>query len=156
MLVKISILTKPSKAKITIDDKLIGTSPLMNQTIEAGVHIIKTEKEEYETEEKKIEFYQDKNITLSLTPIEYGTIEVSAYPRARVYLDGNPYLEKEIPLEVITGRKKLKVRVGPHKIEFVSLKSKEKLSLAVMAETGKIITAFANFKAGKVETSVKK
>ena len=155
VLVKISIQTNPAKAKITIDDKLIGTSPL-NQTIEAGVHIVKAEKEEYETEEKKMEFYQDYNIALPLTPIEYGTIEVSAYPRARVYLDGNPYLEKGIPLEVITGRKKLKVRVGPHKIEFVSSKSNEKLSLAVMAETGKIITAFANFKAGKVETSVKK
>jgi len=156
MLVKISIQTKPSKAKITIDDKLIGTSPLMNQAIEAGVHIIKTEKEEYETEEKKVEFYQDYNTTLSLTPIEYGTIEVSAYPRARVYLDGNPYLEKGIPLEVTTGRKKLKVRVGPHKIEFVSLKSKEKLATDITAETGTNIWAYANFRAGKVEITQKK
>ncbi len=155
LVVKISIQTNPSKAKITIDDKLTGTSPL-NQTIETGAHIFKIEKEGYETEEKKIEFYQDYSVALPLTPIEYGTIEVSAYPRARVYLDGNPVLEKGIPLEVFTGPKKLKVRVGPHKIEFVSTTSKEKLSLAITAETGKIITAFANFKAGKVETSVKK
>ncbi|MCX6577363.1 MAG: hypothetical protein NTV82_13340, partial [Candidatus Aminicenantes bacterium] len=82
--------------------------------------------------------------------------EVSAYPRARVYLDGNPYLEKGIPLEVTTGRKKLKVRVGPHKIEFVSLKSKEKLATDITAETGTNIWAYANFRAGKVEITQKK
>jgi serine/threonine protein kinase len=150
LLVKISIQTNPSKAKISIDEKLSGTSP-WTQTIETGAHHLKIEKEGYETEEKKIEFYQDFNIELPLTPIEYGTIEVSSYPRATVYLDGNPVLEKGAPLVLFTGPKKLKVRVGPHKIEFVSSTSNEKLSAVITAETGKTYKAFANFKTGKVE-----
>jgi serine/threonine protein kinase len=152
-LVKITIQTTPPKAKITLDDQQLGISPLVQKTIEAGAYTLKIEKEGYETYDKKTEFYQDSSLAISLTQIGYGTIEVSAYPKATLYLDGNPLTEKGVPLVIFTGLEKRKVPSGQHTIEFVPLGSKERISKTITVETGKTYTV--NYRTGKVLVTVK-
>lgn len=156
LLVNVSIKTTPSGAMITIDEKQLGPSP-QNQRLETGAHTLKIEKEGYQTEKIPIEFYQNYDKTFVLSPAKYGFVEVMAYPRATVTVDGNPVLDKRGALLVFdTAAKKLRWRVGPHDVKFTSLGSEGELSETVTVDSDKIYRVYANFKTRKVDVTLVK
>ncbi len=88
----ISIEVNIPTATVFVDEKEIGKTPIYNIEIIPGEHMVKVEKNGYETYKKSIVFKQGQSVALhvflskKMTPIESepGT------PIANINVDGNP------------------------------------------------------------------
>ncbi len=87
----IAVNTAPSQAKIYLDNKLLGESPIARQKIESGNHSVRIEKDLYHTEEQNILFNDgdDKPLTYDLKPA-FGELIINSVPTgAELSIDGN-------------------------------------------------------------------
>ncbi len=100
----IQFASAPSGAKITLDGKLIGITPIAKQQIESSTHKIKIEAELYHTyeEEFKIVDGQEKIVNAVLKPA-FGALVVNSLPEssATIFIDGKqvgttPFANKKL------------------------------------------------------------
>lgn len=86
----LSVNTSPENAKIFLDGKIIGASPLEKLKIESGKHTIRTELDDYHGSQKEIDIADGQHIPVDLNLKKaYGTIEVTSEPTgARLFVNG--------------------------------------------------------------------
>ncbi len=100
----IRIETEPSGAKVFLDRKEIGTSPLAEQKLQSGVYKIQAELPLYHDTEQEIKVSDGDNKVIRLNLKQaFGSLSVvSTTAEAEVYLDGKlagktPYNKEVIP-----------------------------------------------------------
>ncbi len=99
-----AVQSVPEGARIFLDGKLVGISPIPRNTISSGAHQIKAEMEMYHPKEQEviIKNGDDKNIAVNLTPA-FGILEITSYPETggKVFIDDKevgltPYLNPKM------------------------------------------------------------
>ena len=100
-----AVRTTPDGAKVYIDQKLAGTSPLQRAQLESGSYVIKIEKELYHPVQRDIELKDadDETLSFDLKPA-FGELAVRSVPEegATVLIDGSevgrtPYTNRTYP-----------------------------------------------------------
>lgn len=100
----IAITTSPSSAKVTLDNRFIGNSPVERMQVESGNHTIKIEKDLYHTLEKTITLSDgdDEQLNYDLQPA-FGKLVIKSVPEeAEVKINGRsvgttPYRNAQQP-----------------------------------------------------------
>lgn len=86
----LSVVTIPTGARLFVDEKLSGQSPLTLDAIEVGSHVVRAELDGYTPVSRTLEFQQgEKKVEEIRLEREVGVLEVMAKPEGiRVFVDG--------------------------------------------------------------------
>lgn len=86
----LSAISIPTGARVFVDDKLSGQTPLTLESLEAGTHAIKVEMDGYTTVSRSLEFQQgEKKVEEFRLEREVGILEVMTKPEGvKVFVDG--------------------------------------------------------------------
>ncbi len=114
----ITINSNPSGADVYLDGTKIGRTPLENYTVEAGSHVIKISKEDYEEYKEKItlDIGETRTVFATLTP-KFGYLKVDSTPTgAKVYIDGTPRGSTPLTLKLDVGSYTLKLEKDGYEV----------------------------------------
>ena len=137
----LSVISIPSGAKLYIDEKLAGQTPLTLDSMEAGSHVIRAEMDGYATVTRPVELQQgEKKVEELQLERNVGTIEVLAKPEGvKVFVDGTEQgvvmLAQDNPVPRFTHE----LAVGPHTVS-LRLKTYGTVDRRVTVEKGKTVT----------------
>lgn len=86
----LSVITVPTGARLFVDDKLCGQSPLTLDSIDAGTHVVKAELDGYASVTRTVDFQKgEKKVEEFRLEQNVGAIEVMAKPDGiKVFIDG--------------------------------------------------------------------
>jgi len=138
-----TLSTNPPGASVFIGKVFTGISPLKISNL-FGTYEIKIEKEGYKTIQETIVIKSDGNKLYDLEKIKilFAKIRFKADPYADVYVDGK--IIGEVP-----PIRTQEVKVGKHKIEFVSTPLNKKYTVEVEIKTGENIEIRMNMQTGE-------
>jgi hypothetical protein len=137
----LSVISIPSGAKLYIDEKLAGQTPLTLDSIEAGSHVIRAELDGYATVTRPVELQQgEKKVEELQLERNVGTMEVLAKPDGvKVFVDGTEQgvvmLSQDNPVPRFTHE----LAVGTHTVS-LRLKAYGTVDRRVTVEKGKTVT----------------
>ncbi|MBS3159938.1 PEGA domain-containing protein [Candidatus Woesearchaeota archaeon] len=108
----LDIRITPQNAKVYIDGRFIGTTPLVTK-INTGKRTISIEKFGYEPYVMQLSIEENKQIDIkeTLNEIKMGSVIIRSIPnRARVYMNGYYYGRTPLELEFEPGIRKLEIK----------------------------------------------
>jgi hypothetical protein len=121
---QLDIVSRPPGARVTIDRRALGTTPLRGHTLGEGAHAITVEKSGFQTRQLSVVVAPGEHRTLDVElrmtgkrgkrelKVSGGTLTVTTVPWSKVY-DGNKLLGTT-PLHNV------RLSVGPHTLKFVN------------------------------------
>ncbi|MFB0564928.1 MAG: protein kinase [Candidatus Aminicenantaceae bacterium] len=125
------ISTIPAKAKIYINDSLVG-STFSRKVPEKSRYKLRIEKEGYKTIQEDLVINSDFSKTYQLQKAGYGWFRISAYPYAEVKIDGK-LIGK--PGESVPPARNVRVTEGKHRLTFILKDYAEKTITEELVET---------------------
>jgi len=85
---KLQVNVKPVKAKIILDNKEVGNSPLLMENVIPGKHIIKVNATGYDTHEQEITISKDKPTVLNINLKKIFNLSIKSTPsKADIYIN---------------------------------------------------------------------
>ncbi|MGB6865122.1 MAG: PEGA domain-containing protein, partial [Candidatus Aminicenantaceae bacterium] len=138
-------ITEPPDASVTMDDKQPEKTPV-DIPVLPGSHMIRIEKEGYQTIAKQITLNKDEELREVLVPAAPVKIRLSAFPGAEVIIDGNligrvpPILNHEIAPGVHT-IVFINTDLDKRHEERVELKAGTNIKLHMKMETGELLVS---------------
>lgn len=106
------VSSEPGDARVLVDGVPVGrTSKLDVLMLQPGRHELEIRKEGFLPETRSVELRADDTsfVHVILTAISGGSIQLSATPRARVYLDGDPEGDTPVTLPALPGSHTVKL-----------------------------------------------
>ncbi len=142
-----SILMKssPSKAKIFLDGREVGTTPDTIRSIDPGTHEVEIRLEGYEVWRERLSIVTDKEKALiAVLQVKTGSLVIDSEPaNARIYLDGDKIGTTPDTLRyIVPGEHKVEVRMDGYEIW--------RESIEIEADIEKALTATLRAKSGTV------
>jgi hypothetical protein len=110
----LEIITEPAGAKVFVDEKEWGLSPLTKTKLARKKYLVEIEKKGFKKEAIEADLLTESTDVLVVSlkkNVAYGTLDVSAHPWAKVYIDGKLVAES-------TPKYGLRVEEGEHIIRF--------------------------------------
>jgi hypothetical protein len=142
--VAVSLDTSPSSARIFMNNKLVGTSPIKG-TYPLGKYQIKIEKAGYQTREFSVDLQTNFAQIYNLQKIESLSIVIKVHPWADVFIDGK--FTGQIPPV-----KKVPISLGKHTIKFK--RNGQLIDKEVEIKRGQNLEVFMNLLTGEFRTKV--
>jgi serine/threonine protein kinase len=137
--VVLAIETDPSSARIFLNNKLEGTSPI-KVSYPPGKYQIKIEKAGYQTREFSVDLRTNFERTYNLEKLESPLIVIKVHPWADVFIDGK--FAGQIPPV-----KRVPIDVGKHTIKFK--RNGQFIDKEVEIKSGKNLEVFMNLLTGE-------
>ena len=137
----LSVITIPTGAKLFVDDKLCGQTPLTLDSMGAGSHVVRAEMDGYTPVTRTIDFKQgEKKVEELRLEQNVGTLEVMAKPDGvKVYLDGVDLGVVMMAQDNAVARLNHDVAVGNHTVS-LRLKNYGTIDRRVTIEKGQTVT----------------
>lgn len=137
----LSVITLPSGARLFMDEKLCGQTPMTLDSIEAGSHVVRAEMEGYAPVTKTIDFQQgEKKVEELRLERNVGTLEVMARPEGiKVFVDGSELGSVLLAPDSPVARFSHDIAVGGHVVS-LRLKGYGQVERRVMIEKGQTVT----------------
>ena len=137
----IEFKTEPAGARLILDEKAIGTSPLRIK-LAVGEYKIRVEIEGYRTLDEKISVESDSEKNYTLSKLGSGKLIIKAQPYAEVSIEGK--IIGEVPPVKI-----LDVVEGKHSIVFVATKMNKKYDVVIDLKAGETYEIRMNMETGE-------
>ncbi len=137
--VMLVIDTTPSSARIFLNNKLVGTSPI-KASYPPGKYQIKIEKAGFQTREFSVDLRTNFERTYSLDRLESSQILIKVHPWADVFIDGK-FVGQIPPV------KKVPIQVGKHTIKFK--RNGQFVDKNIEIKRGKNLEVFMNLLTGE-------
>ena len=84
----ISLTSTPDGAKVYIDDKYIGTTPLKSDKLNVGTRIVRVEKDEYQTTDREVVVNDKQTTTANINMLSvYVDVTINTSADADIYID---------------------------------------------------------------------
>jgi formylglycine-generating enzyme required for sulfatase activity len=110
----LSITSQPEGAQVSVDEEVLGVTPLTGLSVAAGDHTLKVLAQRHQPVEQAIQvtgMEQPQNFTLELAPA-WANIALESQPAgAQVYLDGEQLATTPATLEILQGEHQLELRL---------------------------------------------
>ncbi|MEI8139485.1 MAG: PEGA domain-containing protein [bacterium] len=137
----LSVISIPTGAKLYIDEKLCGQTPLTLDAMDAGSHVIRAELDGFAPETRTIDFQQgEKKVEELRLERNMGIIEVMAKPDGvKVFVDGSEQGMVMLGQDNPVARFSQDVAVGDHVVS-LRLKGYGTVERRVTIEKGKSVT----------------
>jgi hypothetical protein len=137
----LSVISIPTGAKLFIDDKLCGQTPLTVDAMDAGSHVIRAEMDGFAPETRTIDFQQgEKKVEELRLERNVGMLEVMAKPDGiKVFVDGTEQGAVMLGQDNPVARFSQDVAVGDHVVS-LRLKGYGTVERRVIIEKGKTVT----------------
>jgi serine/threonine protein kinase len=137
--VMLVIDTAPSSARISLNDKLVGTTPL-KASYPPGKYQIKIEKAGYQTREFAVDLQTNFERTYNLEKLESLQLLIKVHPWADVFIDGK--FAGQIPPV-----KRVPIDVGKHTLKFK--RDGQFIDKEIEIKRGKNLEVFMNLLTGE-------
>ena len=136
----ISIKSKPSKAKIYIDDNDAGITPGIIKSVVPGTHEIEVRMDGYEVWSESVDVEADKEKTITaVLQAKTCTINIKSKPsNARVYFDDNDSGITPVVLKsIVPGTHEVEVRMDGYEVwsKSVDIETDKKITLTAVLQT---------------------
>jgi len=137
----LSVMTIPSGAKLFVDEKLCGQTPLTLDAVDAGSHIVRAEMDGYTPVTRTVDFQQgEKKVEEFRLERNVGTLEVMAKPDGiKVFIDGAEQGVVLLTQDNPVARFSQDVAVGNHVVS-LRLKGYGTVDRRIILEKGKTVT----------------
>lgn len=117
----LNLTTTPPGASITINDKLVGNSPLLNYKLMSGKYLLTLKADFYKTTQEEMIIADGQTLTKVIDlPPDFGSISIQAAPNgSKVLIDGkaagvSPLFIKQVAV----GSHKVRIEKGDHYYPF--------------------------------------
>ena len=127
------VIKEPPNAKVYIDGKYVGTTPI-KLTLKEGKYKITVETSQFDSETKTVQIFFDRTVELSFNPKPKGILEADSKPQGAKVIDGKETL----------GKTPLKVKLDPGEHILVFKHGSLGASRKVKIEYKKITKLFVN------------
>ena len=84
----LSVTSNPTSAKVYLDGKEMGVTPLFIPKILVGNHVVKVSMENFKTEEQNVVVRKDKEQNVSFTMKDFANFTIMSKPNANLYING--------------------------------------------------------------------
>ncbi|MGR3174615.1 MAG: PEGA domain-containing protein [Candidatus Scalindua sp.] len=141
----IIIKSRPSRAKIFLDDKEVGITPDIIRSIDPGKHEVEIRMDGYEIWRERLNVIADKEKALTaVLQVKTGSLVIDSEPaNARIYLDGGKIGTTPDTLRyIVPGAHEVEVRMDGYEIW--------RESIEIEADIEKALTATLRAKSGTV------
>jgi hypothetical protein len=142
--VMFAINTSPGSARVFLNGKLVGTSPV-KASYPPGKYQIKIEKAGYQTREFSVDLQTNFERTYNLEKLDSLQIVIKVHPWADVFIDGK-FVGQIPPV------KKVPIDVGKHTIKFK--RDGQFIDRVIEIKRGQNLEVFMNLLTGEFRTKV--
>jgi hypothetical protein len=136
----LSILSTPSGAKVFVDDRLAGQTPLVVDTIAPGAHALRIENPGFESQSRAVELKtQDRRVEEFQLVKLVGTLEVLAdQAGAKVVVDGKEMGSLSAGGDKLGDPLRVELPVGEHKV-VISKKGFGTVEKMIIIKQGEVV-----------------
>ena len=120
---RVTFETTPPEATVLLDETVIGTTPLTDQTIAAGSYVLMVQASRYQPHEQPVDITGrgvEQTFTIELAP-DWADVLVNSTPAAELLVDGEPAGTSGSVIEVLSGDRVLTLRAAGYQDTTIDL-----------------------------------